>query len=1309
MSGSSNYTDSKDKTNTSDSGRFISSYDNSAYYSDSGKFTRNNKDTEKTSEYGGTLPEGTSYGLVRKNFSEGIQDVKDVFASANYTLAALETTQSPNDGSTCNVAKDEGQLRYYYVTVNLDDNTPYTSSCKYVKYSNQIENGGFQDSGNSTQYDASLTTYWQTTNKGYTDNADKSNFAESYYRMHPLLEIATYTSSNAYGTYGNYYSYPGLSYDKEDIGTETADDSYLRLNYDDDSTTDYLFSANQFCEIKSTDNNTLYQTVMTVPDMPLYWSLTHHARTSSSVSTPITDSVVYKNADGEDVKVTNLGATSAKVDVSIDIMYVVIMNETDAESLLANGATLADQQTILNNMISNITADVAPQVKQTSEDGSSYLARYDCDSYTYGDGTEYSNISVWRVQTGSTKVELTFSSANAEAAAKAANNTDLFEYYAETYGTVKSYSYTSGSYSYATFYTEAKTYADTYDIPDGQYVSRYFFVAGTSSNSDNAYSTGGLSFGTYTDDAGNEQTITNYNEVTRATNGDSAGNFIDNVVFTQQLVVEVNYWVYDSNTGTYVLQSADTETSKAIQDNTVTAQKASDYYAKYDFVGSYISVEGGDADTPATEELVTATSFRADGDSALVMDLYYKPYEISIDKTINGLPENMSYQDFKDLLEITLYSLTDDGNGGYKKGDAVISGAYLKYAKDANEEESLSYSTGNTLEKGTYLLTETTHLLLTDSFDGWYSVDMSLANGMLQYDDSLGGYILVIGEDSDAAGEEDTDAVIEISLVNTYKPVAVQSTKSVLFGETDVDEINAGLGSNDPDDDTNLNYQSLTEYDNALRSVDDTDLTDDSKRLSVLSGDTLTYRMDLASTGRADSEDIVVIDTVPDGCTLQLDSIQILKQNRSKTTGNYYGVVQTVLTSSSSGTSWTITNDSVTFKITYDETNREITWEISEIDYFEQYYVEYAVTVDQIKASEERTLLTNTAQWTYLSKINSGATSDASTTVEVGMDMEDEETSEGSGEYTYTVTFSELSGYTVTKLRDALPDGFVIDPDTIAINSTAISATSYTITYYDADGDSLTETYSNDAIVSFTITSDEVKQNDDNKIILTFQGTQTKDKTVDAEIRNTAGITYTKVHETTSYTSIVAHGDAVTNQVETDVTHLYLEVEKELVESADDSTVDTDSTDTQQTFLFLVAYYAEGSDPDTDDPDSITYVTINCENGEGSSMLQTDKRGTYLVTEVTDWSNTDYDYVSAYLDGELAAGDSVTIDYTSGGTYLNSNGTFATTLGLVSEDHATATFCNTESLYAYRSGQAYARNEMTSKANNLVHQNKQRQ
>lgn len=865
------------------------------------------------------------------------------------------------------------------------------------------------------------------------------------------------------------------------------------------------------------------------------------------------------------------------------------------------------------------------------------------------------------MRTGSTKVTLTFGTDstakdNAEAAAK---NEELLAYYAKTYGIVKSCSYGTTSNNvttyYAAFYTEAETYADEYTIPDGQYVSRYFFVAGNKSNTGSVtYSSDGvLSFGTYTDDEGNEQTITDYNEVKRATNGTSAGNFIDNVVFTQQLQTAVNYWLYDSGTGTYVLQSDDTETSEAIPGNTVMAEKVSDYYAKYNFVGSYLSTSGGDENTPDIETLDKATSFRVDTDNTLALDLYYCDYALSIQKIIDGLPADMTYANFENQLQITLYPLTENTGGGYSiASNAVIDGKYLEYAVDSGTgEETLSYVSDYTLEKGIYLLTEIVHLLLMDSFYGWSGVEMSFANGTLQYDDSLGGYILVIGEASDQAGGEVKDAVIEVSLVNTYQPVTVQSTKSVLFGKTDVDEINAAMGTSGSGD-TNLNYESLTSYDNAQRSVDDTDLTDDSERLSVLSGDTLTYRMDLTSTGNADSEKIEVTDTIPDGCTLQVDSIQILKQACRKNTGKNYGVVQTILTSDSSVSYSETTVDGVEFTITYDATNRTITWTISEMDAYERYYVEYVVTVDQIDASTECVQLTNTAQWAYFSKMNSGAT-------DVSVDMESVENPVDSGAYTYTVTFSNLSDCTATTLRDVLPGGFVIDTDTIKINGTAIDATSYTITYYDADGE---VTDNLDQIASFTIAySSGIIQNEQNEIISTFQGTQ--NDTTGTEIRNAARMTYTKDSET--YTSVVARGDAVTNQVKTDVTHLYLEVEKEIVESAGDSTVDADSTDTQQTFLFLVAYYAEGSDPSADEPDSITYVTIQCENGTGSSMLQTEKRGTYLVTEVTDWSNMYYDYVSAYLNNTLAAGGCVTIDYSSGGAYLNGNGTFATALGRI--------------------------------------------
>ncbi len=1354
VSGTTNYVNDKDQIKTSNSGTFVStyssnngtSYTTSAYYSDSGKFTRNSGTSTKTSEYGGTLPETGTYGLVRENFSEELQAVSEVFGSANYSFNTsgsgdkfalndgVAASTSLNDGSSCNVATDEGQLRYYYVEVVIDDSTTYTSVVKYVKYSNQIENGGFQDSANSTTYDSSLTTYWQTTNMGYADSASSYGYPETYYRLHPLLEIATYTSSNAYGTYGNYYSFPGLSYDKENIETQETTDyingttvttSYLSLNYDDDSTTDYLFPANQFCEINSTDTNTLYQTVMTVPKMPLYWSLTHHARTSTAtkanggLTTLSTSETLYQDDTGSDVTLSGLGVTSASAYVAVDIMYVVIMNETDAESLLANGKDLDAQQVILDNMIDSITQSVSAKVIQSSEDGISYLARYD-GSYTYPEtgGTTYENISVWRVQTGSTKVQLTFSSSNATEAAAAANNEELLEYYADKYGTVKSYSYTSGSYSYATFYTESQTYADEYTIPAGQYVSRYFFVAGNSTNTPEGYNDkASLSFGSYINNNGVEETVTNYNGLSRATNTGSAGNFIDNVLFMQKLEVEVNYWVYNADKGEYVLKEDDTEESSTYQERWVTADAdtVAEYYSKYKFVGSYVSVDGGDKDTPDEEELGKVTSFKADTESALVLDLYYTPYDLEFEKEIEGLPATMSYADFRDALTITIYELTyDETAGTYTKSNKTSIDTKLEYD---DTDKTLTLSTDYIFEKGYYLIEETTEILITDEFDGWFSVDMSVEIGGLEYNEDLGGFILHVDEDEDGIDLDSytsSDGKMEITVVNTYKPVAVECVKSVIFGSTDLTAINKGLtGTDNYTGITSLKYESLTEYDEE-NSVDDTNITSDDKRRAVLSDDTLTYRMELTSTKK--STNVTVTDTVPDGCTLVEESIKILYQKRDNA-GSHYGIVSAKLLTSDTSvstvvngdtTTWTVYDSSTTpstklYEITYDLSKREITWWISEIGFYEQYYVEYEVTVDQIKASAEKDILENTAEYDYLSQYVS---SDSLTSVEMNMT-----TSEDNGKVTYTVTFDGLSDYTVTWLKNTLPEGFILDTTTaIKINDTEVSASNYTVEYYASNGDKLTGSYSASDISYFIITPDGTNTSsistDSGKITLTFSGTydSTAASTAGSNYRNATGIKF-KDTNSNEYCAVVSYGEGVTNHVETDVTHLYFEIEKTIYEN-----------DPAQTFLFEVAYTPE----DGTTPTAYSYVTINCTNAvtdngstyyTGSTIVQSDERGTYTITEVTNWSYTDYDDEVAASFTNLTEIDDTTLNtimvekstegitsvtLTLPGLYFTSNeSTFPTALGtLASGTYATASFTDTASLYAYLSDQAYSYNVM---------------
>ncbi|MCC8192322.1 MAG: hypothetical protein LIO41_04705 [Ruminococcus sp.] len=174
--------------------------------------------------------------------------------------------------------------------------------------------------------------------------------------------------------------------------------------------------------------------------------------------------------------------------------------------------------------------------------------------------------------------------------------------------------------------------------------------------------------------------------------------------------------------------------------------------------------------------------------------------------------------------------------------------------------------------------------------------------------------------------------------------------------------------------------------------------------------------------------------------------------------------------------------------------------------------------------------------------------------------------------------------------------------------------------------------------------------------------------------------------DTLTNTATVTLNDGTTmdtNEVQTDVTHLYFSVQKEIA-----------NDDSEQTFLFEVKYYADGDTSGT--ADSITYVELNCTSTSASKILQTDKRGTYVITEITDWSYTDYEDVdssvtvpsdySSYYSGS-ASGDSVTLVIAQDG------GAFPTALGSLEDGtYMTASFENEESIYAYRSGQAYSYN-----------------
>lgn len=181
-----------------------------------------------------------------------------------------------------------------------------------------------------------------------------------------------------------------------------------------------------------------------------------------------------------------------------------------------------------------------------------------------------------------------------------------------------------------------------------------------------------------------------------------------------------------------------------------------------------------------------------------------------------------------------------------------------------------------------------------------------------------------------------------------------------------------------------------------------------------------------------------------------------------------------------------------------------------------------------------------------------------------------------------------------------------------------------------------------------------------------------------------------------------------TNKVETDVTHLYINVKKKI-----------DNDDPSQTFLFKIERFdsKDAYDKDSSSPVETFYTQIHCTTNTGSQLIQADKRGYYKITEITNWSNTDYKSVSvtsvtvsvsnssvsfenASINGTItksSSGDSIAFAMPR---YKYTGGAFPTILGISDKGYyPTVTFTNKESEYAYLSAQAYAENSITINSN----------
>ncbi len=206
------------------------------------------------------------------------------------------------------------------------------------------------------------------------------------------------------------------------------------------------------------------------------------------------------------------------------------------------------------------------------------------------------------------------------------------------------------------------------------------------------------------------------------------------------------------------------------------------------------------------------------------------------------------------------------------------------------------------------------------------------------------------------------------------------------------------------------------------------------------------------------------------------------------------------------------------------------------------------------------------------------------------------------------------------------------------------------------------------------------------------------------ELKNIAYYTY---DDSTESEEQDKQKNGYTNEVETDVIHLYLDIQKII-----------EQDDANQSFLYEVKYYNE-EPTEGSTPSEVYYVdlrtgeTMDSEGNTvytGDTFVQIDKRGYVTVEEIDAWSITDYDfkavtatsaenYISVTLSSigedkntpvssiEEDTNTPVQIAYCVDETVL------PTSIGLRSAGtYPIVTYTNKPSIYAYLSADAYAGN-----------------
>jgi uncharacterized repeat protein (TIGR01451 family) len=568
-----------------------------------------------------------------------------------------------------------------------------------------------------------------------------------------------------------------------------------------------------------------------------------------------------------------------------------------------------------------------------------------------------------------------------------------------------------------------------------------------------------------------------------------------------------------------------------------------------------------------------------------------------------------------------------------------------------------------------------------------------------------------------------TDRIRVIALFRPTEAV-VSVEKNVIFNPDDIDFIDKTNDSKAEITPTDSSYErgNKKSFDSIISDykVDNADISDTKKRKAVLSGDKLTYIFKVDNIGYYDSGNVDIYDKVPENVTLVENSMKIFTQGTEGTSGIIYYDNVNLQASFDSGGNLVLASKNSGYKIEIIKSGDDtyIHYSISSADLFNDYYLSYEVVVNQLSADILSTEIDNTAEYSYITvggNIKSDAEGENKTyseyiensifdmTMQDEIDIEYSKTSPTERKHNYTITFTkkDTAEYKNYRFQNAFPDGFTVDKSSVE--------------FYIQGSDTLIENAvvfntENDDTADIMIKSNsKFKFNPQNNetYVLKYSGiikAPDSDKTL---TENVAVIAYDNIDndEVSIFSSLenrIVEKIGRTNQVETDATHLYFDIEKQI-----------DTYDPTQTFLFKIDRY-ETDSAGNDILKETFYETLRCtdeiETGgyKGIKRIETDKRGKYVVTEITSWSDTDYDFnSSSYKDIKTDGYSSDAVknsDMTAKGESVTFNlpriwyksTDFPTYIGLMEDGTVPkAVFKDNDSEYAFKTSQAYAENKIS--------------